>query len=404
MSAAVKEKENRNLSNSQEGIEVRGRTDAEGLPIYVHSIPIFLQSIGESLEDYRERYPHAPLYSDRFLKAKKAREERVQMDMAAEVKTFPTAARKEKFAEVFGLGDAPAAKNARGGDIMCTVLGAPPAEYERWVPSIDKNYIFPIDNLKAVMMATELNMPMLAWGMHGTGKTTLLEQFCARTNRPMIRVQHTVSTEEAHILGHYVVKNGGTVFEPGPLPLAMKYGLAYIADEYDFALPSVTSVYQAVLEGKSLIIKEAPPEWRVIEPHPNFRIYATGNTNGAGDDTGLYQGTQIMNAANYSRFGITIQVEYMPEELETSVVSAQANIHADDAKKLVRAANDIRKAFQRGDISVTISPRELINAGKLARSLGTTPELAKGLQLAYVNRLNATDRKAVSDFAQRHFG
>lgn len=401
---ATIDRTDKNYSNAKEGVCVIGHFDEVSQPIFVHSVPAYFKQIGGDLDEYTRNNPGEPLYSERFLKAKQAREERVRMEMAAEVKTFPTAARAEPFAKVFGLGDVAGAKNARGKDIMCDVLGVPPAGYEEWVPAIDPNYIFPIDNLKAVMMGVQLNMPFLLWGMHGTGKTTLVEQFAARTNRPIIRVQHTVSMEESHVIGHYVVKNGATEFEPGPLPLAMKYGLLYIADEYDFALPSVTSVYQAVLEGKALIIKEAPPEWRVVKPHPNFRICATGNTNGSGDETGLYQGTQVMNSANYSRFGITINVEYMPEAIEAKVVEAQAKIHPDDAIKLVRAANDIRKGFGRGDISCTISPRELINAGKLARVLGVSPDLKKGFQLAFVNRLNETDRKAVSDFAQRYFG
>lgn len=399
-------KTDRNIASATEGVEVIGHVDADGQAIYVHSVPAYFKAAGKDLELYQTLNPAAPLYSDRFLAAKKAKESKETMtaSMSAEVKAFPGSARRESFADVFGLGDAAAAKNARGNPIMCTVLADPTPEYADWVPPVDPNYIFPIDNLKAVMMGAELNMPTLAWGMHGTGKTTLLEQYCARTNRPSIRVQHTVSTEEAHILGHYVVKNGATEFEPGPLPIAMRYGLYYIADEYDFALPSVTAVYQAVLEGKQLVIKEAPPEWRIVKPHPNFRIAATGNTNGGGDDTGLYQGTQIMNAANYSRFGITIKVDYMSEAIESKVIEAQAKIHANDAIKLVRAANDIRQGFQRGDISVTISPRELINAGLLARSMGITPDLTRGMEYAFINRLNDTDRKAVGDFIQRYFG
>lgn len=398
--------QDKNIATAKDGVEVIGYFDTlnPGKKIYVHSVPAYLKAISVDLDDYQNAYPDAPLFSLRFQKAKSAREERIRQEMAAELHALPTAPRKDTFANVFDLGSAPAAKNARGQDITCTVLGAPPSDFDRWVPEIDPNYIFPIDNLKAILMAAELNMPLLAWGMHGTGKTTLLEQFAARTNRPWIRVQHTVSTEEAHILGHYVVKNGGTEFEPGPLPLAMRFGLLYVADEYDFALPSVTSVYQSVLEGKKLVIKEAPPEWRIVEPHPNFRIAATGNTNGSGDDTGLYQGTQLMNSANYSRFAITIKVNYMPEALETKVIEAQARIHPDDATKLVKLAHNVRESFGRGEISCTISPRELINAGKLARVLGASPDLHKGLQLAYTNRLNEVDRIAIDAFAQRIFG
>ncbi|MCR9222910.1 MAG: MoxR family ATPase [Hyphomonas sp.] len=390
---------NSNITTEDQGVPVHG-TDPV---IFVHSIPRYLEGENLSLEDYKSEHPGTPLYSEKFQKAKAKREEGLKADMTAKVHTMPGGASKQSFSKVFELGNAKAAKNARGQDIMCSVI-SPPESYESFVPDIDPNYIYNIDDLKAVMMAAELNMTMLLWGMHGTGKTTLVEQFCARTGRAWLRIQHTVSTEESHILGQYVVKDGATVFELGPLAVAMREGLVYMADEYDFALPSVTSVYQSVLEGKPLVIKEAPPELRVIKPHPNFRFFATGNTNGAGDETGLYSGTQIMNAANYSRFGITIEIEYMPEAQEIAVVSGQAKIHKDDSTRLVKVANEIRKGFGRGDISTTISPRELINAARLARVLGTEPDLHKGLELAYCNRLDATDKKAVLDFAQRHFG
>lgn len=322
---------------------------------------------------------------------------------------------RRPFSEVFGLGDVAAAKNAKGQPIMIDVETSPDPTYAEFVPEKDPAYVFNIDLLKTVMIGTALNTPILLWGVHGTGKTTLFEQFCAHTGRPAIRVQHTVSTEEAHILGQILVRDGGTYFEPGPLAIAMRYGLFYIADEYDFALPNVCAVYQPVLEGKPLIIKEAPSEWRVVKPHPNFRFGATGNTNGAGDDTGLYQGTQIQNAANYSRFGVTAEVQYMSEKHETAVVAAQARIHPKDAGQLVQFAGRVRDAFKANEISTTISPRELINAGRLARATarpiqiedGSTvikPDLRRGLMLAFINRLNPVDREATDAWAQHIFG
>jgi cobaltochelatase CobS len=212
-------------------------------------------------------------------------------------------------------------------------------------------------------------------------------------------VQHTVNTEEAHILGQYIVVtevttgsdgkehvHSVTKFNPGPLPLAMKYGWVYCADEYDFGMPSVLAAYQPVMEGKALIIKDAPPEWRVVDPHPNFRFVATGNTNGGGDETGLYQGTQIQNAANYSRFAVTKQVGYMPPKIEAAVV----------------AGKKIRTAFSGGQISNVVSPRELINAALFG--VVTGGNWREGLALAFANRLSPTDREVVDQFAQRVFG
>jgi cobaltochelatase CobS len=372
--------------------------------VWVHSIPAYLAQTGDmSLEDYRRVYADSPLYSPAMVKAlaKHKAGESVTVSSAT-ITALPlpaSASTKKTFAEVFELGNAKAAKNISGGHIMIDVLGEQPREVADFIPRVDDRYIFPINELKAVLMAVVLDKPLLLWGLHGTGKTTLIQQFCARTNRPALRVQHTVSTEESHILGQYVVKEGSTVFEPGPLAFAMRFGLCYIADEYDFSLPSVCSVYQPVLEGQDLIIKEAPPEWRVVKRHPNFRFAATGNTNGGGDETGLYQGTQLQNAANYSRFGITVKVDYMSEAQEVAVVASQGRVNESAAHELVAVARHVREAYSQGSIGVTISPRELITAAQIGRSLGG--DWRQALQLAYTNRLNTVDKKVVEDAIQR---
>lgn len=387
-------------------------TEADGVRceidgVWVHNIPAYLKRVHPdvTVEAYQEQYPDGKLRSPRMEAAAAAK---AAAAMSATVHKLtprgaagvhnPTVNRKP-FAEVFGLGAAPAAMNKRGDPIMIGVLSDLTPDLADMVPEVDEKYIFDIDLLKTVMMAVEMRKNGLFWGFHGTGKTTVLEQYCAHTNRPAIRVQHTINTEEAHVLGQFILIGKETVFNPGPLAYAMRYGLVYIADEYDFALPSVTSVYQPVMEGKALVIKEACPEWRIVPPHPNFRFLATGNTNGGGDETGLYQGTQLQNAANYSRFGITKQVNYMPEKLETSVVSSQGGILDEDAKALVKVAGLVRDSYARGDIGVTVSPRELINAAEIGRALGG--DWRMGLELAYTNRLNTVDREAVNSIIQR---
>lgn len=390
-----------------------------------------------TIEKYREKWPEAPLLSKRAeaalaLRAKQNKEEQAKVAAAA---TTLVAFERKALADVFGFGAAKAAKNARGEPIMVKVLRETSAENNLLIPRVDNNYVFDIENVKTVIIGLELNMPVLAWGMHGTGKTTMFEQICARTGRPFMRVQHTVNTEESHILGQYVVKTTmvdkkvlkhatigtpekpgetseewitvqepmtTTEFQLGPLPLAMLNGQIYCADEYDFAMPSVLSVYQPVLEGKDLVIKDAPPEYRVIRPHPNFRFVATGNTNGGGDETGLYQGTQIQNAANYSRFGITIEVGYMEPKIETTVIANQAGIDSSDAEKLVSFGREVRNAFANGKLSTTISPRELITAARIGMVRGSA--WRRGLRDAFMSRLNRTDREVADMFSQRLFG
>jgi cobaltochelatase CobS len=197
------------------------------------------------------------------------------------------------------------------------------------------------------------------------------------------------------------VKDGATVFELGPLALAMQHGWLYMADEYDFALPNVTSVYQAVLEGKALVIKEADAANRVIKPNPNFRFLGTGTTNGSGDETGLYQGTNLQNAANYDRFGVVIQMNYMPKKQEMQVLINQSGLEKGDAERFVTFATMVREAFDGGKLSSTISPRTLITASRLGIKKGSW---TAGLALSFSNKLSRIDREVVDGLMQRVFG
>lgn len=384
---------------------------------WVHSIFVHLKyNYPETtLAAYRARFPDAETESAYIKELREKRERETATAKTTDKASSPVAAfpvpaggALKPLADVFAMRKTKAFENKAGAQVMTPVLGHPDDEVAMFMGEVDDNYVFEAAELRELNLAIQLNLPTLLWGFHGTGKSTLIEQFAARTNRPLMRVQHTVSTEESHILGQYVVKpnpdGGGNtmVFEPGPLAFAMKNGLIYLADEYDFALPSVTSVYQPVLEGKALIIKEAPPEWRVVKPHPNFRFFATGNTNGAGDESGLYQGTQIMNAANYSRFGVTMQVHYRAPDVETQLVSKQGGITVENARALVNFAKHVRAAYEKGEITVTVSSRELINAAKIGMAKGS--EWREGLKAAYINRLSTTDRVAVDEFAQRVFG
>jgi cobaltochelatase CobS len=363
-----------------------------------------------SLADYEAQFPGEPTLSPR---AQKLMEEELKKRQGAAAPAAPAPAavsatytglaaykaEKKALHEVFALGNVKAAMSSTSNNpIPITVLkdvGAPDM-----VPKTDDGYVFDIDELKNVMLAMELNIPTYVYGHKGAGKSELFEQIAGRTGRPAIRLQHTINTEEVHIVGQWIVKEGETVFNLGPLPQAMMNGWVYIADEYDFALPSVTSVYQAVLEGKPLYIKDAPHELRLIKPHPNFRFCATGNTNGSGDETGLYQGTNVQNSANYDRFGMMIHKQYMPKQAEEKIIRNRVGLAADDAKRMVEFATLVRTAYSDGKISDTISPRALINAGRIGVARAS---FRQGLSLAFINKLSSVDRKVVDDIAQRVF-
>ena len=374
----------------------------------IHSVQIHLRDEHPevSVEQYKSEYPDAPLLSEKAqerIAARIADGGAIKTAMAGAVSSVVSISSshitRKPMHEQFGLGKVAAAMNAKGDPIPISVFSRG-REYDDIIPEIDKAYVFNIDLLKTVLLGLELNIPVYLWGHAGVGKSTVLEQVSAHTNRPFVRVQHTANTEESHIVGQTLANEAGTYWDPGILQLAMKHGWVYNADEYDYCHASVLSVYQAVLEGKPLVTKEAPHEWRVIHPHEDFRFVATGNTNGSGDETGLYLGTNMGNAANYSRFGITEQVQYMPKSQETAILVNQAGLVKEDAAKLVDFAIDVRKAFEKGDVSMTIGPRELINASKLGLRRGSW---RTGLTLAYINRLNRVDRETIDGIAQRVF-
>lgn len=380
----------------------------------VHSIQMHLKNDhpGVTIESYIRDYPDAPLMSElakaklaekRAAKAPAAEEPKLEMagTAAASVSTpVPKGAVvKKAFHEVFALGSANAARSSKGDPIPISVISNP--DTPDMVPISSDDYVYDIDELKNVILAVELNIPCYAWGHKGSGKSELFEQIAARTGRGFMRVQHTVNTEESHIVGQWTVKDGHTVFELGPLPLAMINGWTYCADEYDFALPSVLSVYQAVLEGKALVIKEADAANRIIKPHPNFRFVATGNTNGSGDETGLYQGTNIQNSANYDRFGMVIHKQYMKKAAESLILQNRVNLVKEDADKMVEFAGLVREAYDGAKISDVVSPRTLIYAAKIGVKRGS---FRQGITLSFINKLSKVDREVVDGLAQRIFG
>lgn len=369
----------------------------------VHAIHLHLREAHHdwTVERYREKFPEAELLSE---EAKKKVEAHMKA-RAPVVENSLAAATQVALHDLFDLGASRAARNSRGEPIMVDLITT---DHPEFVPLKNAGYVYDPEMLKNALLAISLNMPLYVWGHAGTGKTTMLEDICARTNRPVLRVQHTINTEESHILGQWIVKGGETVYQLGPLAMAMKHGWVYLADEYDFALPSVISVYQPILErnsageGKSLVIKDADEENRVIKPHPNFRFFATGNTNGSGDETGLYQGTQMQNAASYDRFGMVLKMEYMRPELEERIIVSQAlGCPAEHAKKLVEFASRVREQYEAGRISSTISPRTLINAANIGLRRGN---YRAGLALSFINKLTTVDRETCSGLSQRIFG
>ncbi len=377
----------------------------------IHSVQLHLGKAHPkvSLQQYQQQFPGAPLLSPtaqkRIDEHKAAQPVRIDHAQVAP-KTVTTGGQREVTVkgqgllhEVFKLPDTPAVRNGRNDPIKITIMD--PGSFADMVPEIDDGHVWNLEDLKNQMMALEMNLPLYLYGHKGTGKTTDIEQICARTGRPLLRVQHTINMDESQIIGCRVARGGETPFEFGPLPLAMKYGWVLLADEYDFALANVLSLYQPVLEGKSLLIKDADAVDRRVKPSPQYRFCATGNTNGAGDETGLYQGTNVQNSANYDRFAMMIEKKYMPAAEEAKIVQNRSGISEKEAKKLVDFAADIRKQFEAGKLSDTISTRALVNISNIGLRRGN---MRLGVSLCFANKLSRVDKAVVEGVAQRVYG
>ena len=245
-------------------------------------------------------------------------------------------------------------------------------------------------------------------GYHGTGKSTHIEQVAARLNWPCVRVNLDSHVSRIDLVGKdaIVVKDGMQVteFRDGILPWAYQHNVALCFDEYDAGRPDVMFVIQRVLEssGRLTLLDQS----RVIRPHPAFRLFATANTVGLGDTTGLYHGTQQINQAQMDRWSIVTTLNYLPHDNEVAIVLAKAK-HYRDAKgkdivnKMVRVADMTRSAFINGDLSTVMSPRTVITWAENAEIFG---DVGLAFRLTFLNKCDELERSIVAEFYQRAFG
>ena len=367
----------------------------------VHLIESHLKMAHDTmtLQAYEEKYPMAPIMSDKAKAAMANTKAAQTVTVALDTDTVKRATKH--FHELFGFPKThKEAMSARGTPINITVLDRDDlGDVAALIPDRDTDYVFDASLTKTVVMGLEMNVPIYLHGHAGVGKTSLYEQVSAVTNRPYTRVQHTANMEEADVEGRWVVNAKGEMeFMNGPLTDAMEQGHVYCADEYDFASPMILSVYQAVLEGKPLFIKAANKK---VYPHPNFRFVASGNTNGAGDETGLYQGTMMQNAANYERFAIVERVNYMPQKNEVDILCRKTTIGRGDAEQIVSFATKMREAFDKREVAIPMSPRSTLNAARLGVARA---DMKYGITCAYINRLPTTSGDTAKQVMQRIFG
>ncbi|WP_137127229.1 cobaltochelatase subunit CobS [Roseomonas sp. HF4] len=275
------------------------------------------------------------------------------------------------------------------------------------VPEIDHTYRFDKETTLAIVAGFTFNRRVMIQGYHGTGKSTHIEQVAARLNWPCIRVNLDSHISRIDLIGKdaIVLKDGKQVteFREGILPWALQHPCALVFDEYDAGRPDVMFVIQRVLEveGKLTLLDQN----KVIRPNPWFRLFATANTVGLGDTTGLYHGTQQINQGQMDRWSIVATLNYLPHRQETDIVLAKMGAEGDPKMKkqveaMVALADLTRAGFIAGDISTVMSPRTVITWAENARIFG---DIGFAFRLTFLNKCDEAERATVAEYYQRCF-
>ncbi|WP_436326205.1 AAA family ATPase [Brevibacterium sp. FAM 27836] len=276
------------------------------------------------------------------------------------------------------------------------------------VPSIDENYRFDPQVTRAVLAGFAHGSRVLVQGLHGTGKSTHIEQIAARLNWPLMRVNLDGQISRADLVGkdQVVIEDGQprTAFEEGVIPYALTRPMALVFDEYDAGRPEVMFIIQRLLERDGLFT--LTEQNRVIRPHPNFRLFATANTVGLGNINGLYHGVNRLNQAQLDRWNIIASLNYLDPDDEFRVVMGQVpaaaeTLGADTVRTMIEVAALTRDGFAAGDVSALMSPRTVISWSQNSVIFGDV-ELA--FRFSFLNRCDPSEHPLVAEFYQRCFG
>jgi cobaltochelatase CobS len=275
------------------------------------------------------------------------------------------------------------------------------------VPDIDESYRFDRDTTLAILAGFAFNRRVMIQGYHGTGKSTHIEQVAARLNWPCIRINLDSHISRIDLIGKdaIVLRDGlqVTEYREGLLPWALQHACAVVFDEYDAGRPDVMFVIQRVLEveGKLTLLDQN----RVIRPHPAFRLFATANTVGLGDTTGLYHGTQQINQGQMDRWNIVATLNYLPHDAEVEIVMAKLRLTEPGQREvvsaMVRLADLTRRGFMAGDISTVMSPRTVIT---WAENRHIFNDIGFAFRVTFLNKCDELERPIVAEYYQRCFG
>ena len=281
-------------------------------------------------------------------------------------------------------------------------------EKTAWVPEIDEGYIFDKDTTLSILAGFNHNRRVMIQGFHGTGKSTHIEQVAARLNWPCVRINLDSHISRIDLLGKDAIKlkDGKqiTEFQEGLLPWSIQNPVALVFDEYDAGRPDVMFVIQRILEveGKLTLLDQN----KVIKPHASFRLFATTNTVGLGDITGLYHGTQQINQGQMDRWHILSTLNYLDVNQELKVVLSKvsefkSSKNQEVVKNMIKLANLTRNGFANGDISILMSPRTVIT---WAENFNIIEDLDLAFKMTFLNKCDEVEKPIVSEYYQRCFG
>jgi len=272
------------------------------------------------------------------------------------------------------------------------------------VPDLDPAYVFDPETTTAILAGLAFNRRVMVQGYHGTGKSTHIEQVAARLNWPCIRINLDAHISRIDLVGRdaIVLKDGQQVteFREGLLPWALQTPTALVFDEYDAGRPDVMFVIQRILEaeGKLTLLDQN----RVIRPNPYFRLFATANTVGLGDTSGLYHGTQQINQGQMDRWNIVVTLNYLPAATEAKVILSKVPDAGDQTvENMIKVADLTRQGFINGDISTVMSPRTVIS---WAQNAAIFKNIGFAFRLSFLNKCDEAERMLVAEYYQRVFG
>lgn len=277
------------------------------------------------------------------------------------------------------------------------------SEKNVYVPEVDDGYVFEPHTTRAILAGFAHNRRVLVQGYHGTGKSSHIEQIAARLNWPCVRVNLDSHISRIDLIGRDVISLKDNIqiteFQDGILPWAIKRPVALVFDEYDAARPDVMFVIQRILEaeGKFTLLDQN----RILTPHPYFRIFATTNTIGLGDNAGIYHGTQPINQGQMDRWHMVASLNYLPEKTEHKIISAK--VPALDGKitaSMIALANLTRHAFIHGDLSTVMSPRTVIS---WAQNYIILQDMEEAFRLTFYHKCDESERRTINEFYQRCF-